>query len=104
MFNFVIGLTTKDMLNSMKYGTYIFFAIFSAIGGVFIWWFAPETKDKTLEELDIYFGGGQDSIAEADRLRMARINEQLGLSGVEKVEDLVGEKGAVHDELKEMKG
>ncbi|KAL3486433.1 sugar transporter [Aspergillus germanicus] len=102
MFNFVIGLTTKDMLNSMKYGTYIFFAIFSAIGGVFIWWFAPETKDKTLEELDIYFGGGQDSIAEADRVRMARINEQLGLSGVEKVEDLVGEKAAVHDELREM--
>ncbi|KAL4805135.1 general substrate transporter [Aspergillus unguis] len=93
MFNFVIGLTTKDMLGSMKYGTYIFFAIFSAIGGAFIWWFAPETKDKTLEELDIYFGGAQDSIAEADRARMARINEQLGLGGVERVEDLVvGEK------------
>ncbi|KAL2808872.1 sugar transporter [Aspergillus granulosus] len=102
MFNFVIGLTTKDMLNSMKYGTYIFFAIFSAIGGVFIWWFAPETKDKTLEELDIYFGGGQESIAEADRARMQRINEQLGLAGVEKVEDLVNEKGAVHDELRDI--
>ncbi|KAL4819923.1 general substrate transporter [Aspergillus spinulosporus] len=102
MFNFVIGLTTKDMLNSMKYGTYIFFAIFSALGGAFIWWFAPETKDKTLEELDIYFGGTQDSIAEADRARMARINEQLGLSGVEKVEDLISEKGGVHDELREM--
>ncbi|KAL4987966.1 general substrate transporter [Aspergillus falconensis] len=102
MFNFVIGLTTKDMLNSMKYGTYIFFAIFSAFGGAFIWWFAPETKDKTLEELDIYFGGGQDSIAEADRARMARINEQLGLTGVEKVEDLVSEKAGVYDELREM--
>ncbi|KAL4756517.1 sugar porter family MFS transporter [Aspergillus foveolatus] len=102
MFNFVIGLTTKDMLNSMKYGTYIFFAIFSALGGAFIWWFAPETKDKTLEELDIYFGGAQESIAEVDRARMARINEQLGLSGVEKVEDLINEKEGVHDELREM--
>ncbi|KAL3429632.1 major facilitator superfamily domain-containing protein [Aspergillus tetrazonus] len=102
MFNFVIGLTTKDMLNSMKYGTYIFFAIFSALGGAFIWWFAPETKDKTLEELDIYFGGTQESIAEADRARMARINEQLGLSGVEKVEGLIDEKGGAHDELREM--
>ncbi|EAA59592.1 hypothetical protein AN7938.2 [Aspergillus nidulans FGSC A4] len=102
MFNFVIGLTTKDMLNSMKYGTYIFFAIFSALGGAFIWWFAPETKDKTLEELDIYFGGTQESITEADRARMARINEQLGLSGVEKVEDLIDEKGGAHDELREM--
>ncbi|TVY94267.1 MFS glucose transporter [Lachnellula willkommii] len=30
MFNFVIGLTTRDMLDSMKYGTYIFFAAFCA--------------------------------------------------------------------------
>jgi hypothetical protein len=92
MFNFVIGLTTKDMLGSMKYGTYIFFAVFSGLGGLFIWKFAPETKDKTLEELDIFFGGGMDSIAEADRLRMQRINETLGLAGVENIEDLKTEK------------
>jgi hypothetical protein len=92
MFNFVIGLTTKDMLDSMKYGTYIFFAVFSGLGGLFIWKFAPETKDKTLEELDIFFGGGMDSIAEADRLRMQRINETLGLAGVENLEDLKTEK------------
>lgn len=94
MFNFVIGLTTKDMLKSMKYGTYIFFAIFSGLGGLFIWKFAPETKDKTLEELDVFFGGAMDSIAEADRIRMQRINETLGLAGVENVEDLKVEKQA----------
>ncbi|KAJ5212605.1 Major facilitator superfamily domain general substrate transporter [Penicillium cinerascens] len=88
LFNFIIGLTTKDMLNSMKYGTYIFFAIFSGLGGLFIWFFAPETKDKTLEELDVFFGGSEASIAEADRLRMQRINETLGLAGVERLEDL----------------
>lgn len=92
MFNFIIGLTTKDMLGTMKYGTYIFFAIFSALGGLFIWKFAPETKDKTLEELDVFFGGDNNSIAEADRLRMMRINESLGLAGVEVLEDLKGEK------------
>ncbi|KAJ5398721.1 Major facilitator superfamily domain general substrate transporter [Penicillium sp. CMV-2018d] len=92
MFNFIIGLTTKDMLDTMKYGTYIFFAIFSALGGLFIWKFAPETKDKTLEELDVFFGGDKNSIAEADRLRMMRINESLGLAGVEILEDLKGEK------------
>ena len=88
MFNFVIGLTTKDMLGSMKYGTYIFFAIFSGLGGAFIWKYAPETKDKTLEELDVFFGGAMESIAEADRQRMQRINETLGLAGLENVEDL----------------
>ncbi|KAJ5682104.1 Major facilitator superfamily domain general substrate transporter [Penicillium maclennaniae] len=99
LFNFIIGLTTKDMLNSMKYGTYIFFAIFSGLGGLFIWWFAPETKDKTLEELDVFFGGSEASIAEADRQRMQRINESLGLAGVENVEDL---KVAVTSEQVEM--
>lgn len=102
MSNFIIGLTTKDMLKSMKYGTYIFFAIFSALGGLFIWRFAPETKDKTLEELDVYFGGSEDSIAESDRFRMLRINERLGLEGVEKVEDLADEKMSVHNEVREM--
>ncbi|EHA26081.1 hypothetical protein ASPNIDRAFT_172786 [Aspergillus niger ATCC 1015] len=103
MFNFVIGLTTKDMLKSMKYGTYIFFAIFSALGGLFIWKFAPETKDKTLEELDIFFGGGMDSIAEADRQRMERIYDSLGLSGVKEVGDLVEkEKGEITGEVVEM--
>lgn len=101
MFNFVIGLTTKDMLKSMKYGTYIFFAIFSGLGGLFIWKFAPETKDKTLEELDVFFGGAMDSIAEADRIRMQRINETLGLAGVENVEDLKVEKEA-HSEQVEL--
>ncbi|KAJ5981231.1 hypothetical protein N7499_001756 [Penicillium canescens] len=99
MFNFVIGLTTKDMLNSMKYGTYIFFAIFSAMGGFFVWKFAPETKDKTLEELDVFFGGAMDSIAETDRLRMLRINESLGLAGVENLEDLKSEKQIHADHL-----
>lgn len=72
----------------MKYGTYIFFAIFSGLGGLFIWYFAPETKDKTLEELDIFFGGSDESIADSDRQRMQRINESLGLAGIERVEDL----------------
>ncbi|KAF7902992.1 hypothetical protein EAF00_002894 [Botryotinia globosa] len=88
MFNFIIGLTTKDMLDSMKYGTYIFFAVFSAGGGFFIWKFFPETKDKTLEELDMYFGGSIDSIAAADKARMQSINERIGLANAGRPEDI----------------
>ncbi|CAK7235779.1 hypothetical protein SBRCBS47491_009411 [Sporothrix bragantina] len=80
MFNFIIGLTTKDMLDSMKYGTYIFFASFCAIGAAFVWYYVPETKDKTLEELDVYFGGDASGIAATDRDRMARINASLGIA------------------------
>jgi sugar porter (SP) family MFS transporter len=98
MFNFVIGLTTKDMLGSMKYGTYIFFAVFSAGGGFFVWKFFPETKDKTLEELDVFFGGDMSSIAVKDRERMQRIYEELGLAHVSDISDLKLEEKPVHEE------
>ncbi|KAH0041131.1 sugar transporter, partial [Aureobasidium melanogenum] len=88
IFNFVIGLSTRDMLDNMKYGTYIFFAIFSIGGGIFVWALVPETKNKTLEELDLYFGGTKDSLAVADRERMQRIEAQLGIAGAETIEDL----------------
>jgi sugar porter (SP) family MFS transporter len=104
MFNFIIGLTTRDMLASMKYGTYIFFAAFCAGGAIFVWLLVPETKNKTLEELDIYFGGDNDSIAAADRARMQRIEESLGLAGVERVEDLKMENALAHDEQEEKMG
>jgi len=101
MFNFIIGLTTRDMLASMKFGTYIFFAAFCAGGGLFVWLCVPETKNKTLEELDVYFGGDADGIAVKDRERMRAIEERLGLSGVQAPEDLKvreGEKTSEHDE------
>ncbi|KIM95172.1 hypothetical protein OIDMADRAFT_148842 [Oidiodendron maius Zn] len=92
MFNFIIGLTTKDMLASMKFGTYIFFAAFCGGGAIFVWLMVPETKNKTLEELDIYFGGDSATIAAQDRERMQRIEENLGLAGIQAPEDLIVEK------------
>lgn len=98
MFNFIIGLTTKDMLASMKYGTYIFFACFCGGGCLFVWKFMPETKDKTLEELDIYFGGDETGLAAKDRERMHRINQELGLYGAERPEDLgTGESSQIQE-------
>jgi sugar porter (SP) family MFS transporter len=88
MFNFIIGLTTRDMLASMKFGTYIFFASFCVMGGLFVWLLVPETKNKTLEELDVYFGADVDGIAAKDRERMRNIEVRLGLAGVQGPEDL----------------
>lgn len=80
MFNFIIGLTTKDMMAAMNnFGVYIFFAMFCLIGSAFVFLWVPETKDKTLEELDLYFGGTVDSVAARDRERMDRIMRQLGM-------------------------
>ena len=44
MCNFIIGLVTPDMLETIGYGTYIFFAAFALIAFVFTWFLIPETK------------------------------------------------------------
>lgn len=56
MCNFVIALVTPSMLERISWGLYIFFAAWLALGVVFIYFFIPETKGKTLEEMDQLFG------------------------------------------------
>ena len=56
MSNFIVGQIAPDMLESLKYGTFIFFGLMTFGGGVFIWSYVPETKRLTLEEMDTLFG------------------------------------------------
>lgn len=44
------------MLHAWAWGTYIFFAVFLAVGIFWVWWALPETKNTTLEEMDRVFG------------------------------------------------
>lgn len=61
---------------------------------------AAETKNKTLEELDIFFGGTEDSLAAADRERMANINERLGIKNAETIEDFRDRQPSVTEKPK----
>jgi hypothetical protein len=49
--NFIVGQVTPDMLAKITYGTYILFGILTFMGAGFIWFFVPETKRLTLEEM-----------------------------------------------------
>lgn len=51
MNNFIVGQVTPDMLNTISYGTYILFGLLTYMGAAFIWFFVPETKRLTLEEM-----------------------------------------------------
>lgn len=51
MNNFIVGQVTPDMLNNITYGTYIIFGLLTYMGAAFIWFFVPETKRLTLEEM-----------------------------------------------------
>ena len=77
MNNFIVGQVTPDMLSGITYGTYIIFGLFSFMGAAFIWFYVPETKRLTLEEMDVLFG--TDTTARADFERMEAVNREIGL-------------------------
>lgn len=78
MNNFIVGQVTPDMITGMKYGTFIFFGLMTLLGAAFVWLFVPETKQLTLEEMDVIFGS--QGVAAADRDRMEQIYRELGLA------------------------
>lgn len=43
------------MIESITYGTFVFFAAFCFLAAVFSYFFVPETANKTLEEIDSLF-------------------------------------------------
>lgn len=77
MNNFIVGQVTPDMLQGMRYGTYIFFGLLTAGGAFFVWWVVPETKALSLEEMDILFGSV--GVAARDQEIMEEINREVGL-------------------------
>ncbi|EGP88027.1 unnamed protein product [Zymoseptoria tritici ST99CH_1A5] len=80
MNNFIVGQVTPDMLTNITYGTYLFFGIMTFGGAGFIWWFFPETKNLSLEEMDVLFGS--HGVARADTERMHEINREIGLEAM----------------------
>jgi hypothetical protein len=76
----------------------IFFACFCASGTVFVWVMVPETKNKTLEELNIYFGGESDALAAKDREMRMRVEESFGLAGVTGPEGILAQEKTVGEE------
>jgi len=56
LFNFVITKVTPSAINSIGWKTFLMFAIFCLAMAIFVWVFVPETKQLTLEEIDVIFG------------------------------------------------
>ncbi|KAI0102665.1 sugar transporter [Nemania sp. FL0031] len=101
--NFIVGQVTPQMLNKIGYGSYILFGLLTFLGAGFIWFFVPETKRLTLEEMDVIFGS--QGIAQADFERMAEINREIGLTamlqglgGSDSNHDTVSEKKSKEEE------
>ncbi|KAI0179080.1 putative hexose transport-related protein [Hypoxylon sp. FL1284] len=80
MNNFIVGQVTPIMLNQIGYGTYVLFGLLTFMGAAFIWFFVPETKRLSLEEMDVIFGS--EGTAQADFERMEEINREIGLTSM----------------------
>jgi hypothetical protein len=48
------------------------FAAFCLVAFVFVWFFVPETKGKSLEDMDLVFGDSAAHIEKAHLLRIAQ--------------------------------
>ncbi|EIT80967.1 putative transporter [Aspergillus oryzae 100-8] len=75
--NFAVGLSTSPFLSASNYGTFIFFGCITTIGVFWVWFLVPETKGRTLEEMDELFGSG--GMAAEDEARKRRIEREIGL-------------------------
>ena len=67
------------MLSHITWGAYIFFAAWLFLGGLFVFFFVPETRGKTLEEMDAAFGS---HTSEEDIARLLRIQDEIGLTAI----------------------
>ena len=95
MCNFIIGLVTPDMLETLGWGTYIFFAAFALIGFFFTYFVVPETKGKSLEDMDAVFG---DAAAHEEKQRFTEIAAAMGLTDNLSPRDKLDSIQPTHDE------
>ncbi|KAK1470374.1 quinate permease [Colletotrichum cuscutae] len=55
LWSFIVSRTTPYMITSLGYGTYRFFGALMILMGVWAFFFVPETKGLTLEDMDLLF-------------------------------------------------
>ncbi|KAH0020087.1 hexose carrier protein, partial [Aureobasidium melanogenum] len=74
--NFIVGVATPPMIENIGFGTYVFFAAFCFLAGVWAYFLVPETRGRTLEQMDEAFGdnSGQE---EKELMKQAALQARL---------------------------
>ncbi|CAF4458444.1 unnamed protein product [Rotaria sp. Silwood2] len=73
--NCIVSFLVPALLEDLTYGTYLIFGIFCIIMGILIYLFYPETKGKSLEDMDLVFG--QSVLAVKRRRKKEKLNIQM---------------------------
>ncbi|KAJ5087533.1 hypothetical protein N7456_011149 [Penicillium angulare] len=74
--NFAVAQVTPVMISNIGYKTWLVFMCFCVTGLLWVYFFLPELKGLTLEEIDAVFA---DEASAEDRLRRDRIANELGV-------------------------
>jgi hypothetical protein len=98
--NFAVAMSTPDFVAAASYGAYIFLGLMCVIGAAYVFWFVPETSQRSLDEIDELFGDASGRAQrEAEMLHQAMSDVGLlAFVGAEKQadrEDLKNEKSHV---------
>ena len=79
-------MSTPDFVTAASYGVYIFLGMMCVLGALYVYFLTPETKGRTLDEMDELFGD-KSGRARADALVLEQAMRDVGLlqaAGVEK--------------------
>ncbi|KAJ6186806.1 hypothetical protein N7519_008107 [Penicillium mononematosum] len=74
--NFAVAFFVPPMFQTWRWGTYIFFAVFLAASIVWIYFFLPETKGATLEEMDRVF---KSRVGETDMILLDEARRDIAI-------------------------
>jgi sugar porter (SP) family MFS transporter len=99
--NFAVGMSTPDFVTAASYGVYIFLGLMCVLGALYVALVVPETKGRTLDEMDELFGDKTgrnktdaellyDCMREVGLLRAAGVEKSASNSSKEeKIDDAV---------------
>ncbi|WRT63908.1 uncharacterized protein IL334_000834 [Kwoniella shivajii] len=100
IFNFMVVMATGPMFANIGWGTY---ALFAVVNGVIIcpvvWFFFPETKKYSLEEIDIIFALGHNE--KRSPVWYSQRPEEIPPAGSKEAEHILGRKGPSRPDMSE---
>lgn len=86
-------MITPVMINKIGWATYLVFAVINACFFPVIYFFFPETKKRSLEEIDIIFAKGY-----LENMSYVRASKELPYLNDQEIEEKAREYGFVSDE------
>ncbi|KAK6902816.1 sugar transporter [Kwoniella mangroviensis CBS 10435] len=100
IFNFMVVMATAPMFANIGWGTYCLFAV---VNGIIIcpcvWFFFPETKKYSLEEIDVVFALGHRE--NKSPVWFSLRPEEIPPAGSREAEHILGKSGPAHPDMSE---